>query len=318
MNLPHGRHTIPPTTTDNYLTTTTNEERRCATANWSTIASRAHPNRQHVNFSKGTGPSSSKRYRRRTTKRNTTTSSTTSNLQQTIAFQHRTNKTLRRIHNKHQNVLTSSTDTAHTDIDLEEQINTIISEINTISNTFDETYQRIIATLDEDNDNDEEHNKRNTTTTFLNQLFNDADATLSIAISKLLEESDSITHRTEQTILDLRKLHSSDIILPTTHPSYHYDDDDKSIDTDECADLTELYELYKDHTNKCKKHDNASSSTDNTNNLNQLLQLYLPKPWRNEPTPPPPHQQPTHYYNTILPPHPHQTCQDQEMEQTPL
>ena len=92
-----------------------------------------------------------------------------------------------------------STDTAHTnniDVDVEEQINTIISEINTISNTFNETYQRIIATLDEDNDNDEEHNNHDTTTTFLDQLFNDADATLSIAISKLLEESDSITHHT--------------------------------------------------------------------------------------------------------------------------
>jgi hypothetical protein len=146
-----GHRTNPPTTTAEYNTTTPDKQRHITT-NWSTIASKPHPNKQHINYSEGRGPSSSKRYRRRTpAKRRTQTTPTTPSyyLQQTNAFRPRTNNTLRKIHNKHRNILlippttSEHTKNADADADLDLQIENLINEFNELSDNFDSTYQRL-------------------------------------------------------------------------------------------------------------------------------------------------------------------------------
>jgi len=278
-----GHRTNPPTTTAEYNTTTSDKQRHITT-NWSTIASKPHPNKQHINYSEGRGPSSSKRYRRRTTaKRRTQTPTTPSYyLQQMNAFRPRTNNTLRKIHNKHRNILlippttSEHTNNADADADLDLQIENLINEFNELSDNFDSTYQRLAH--DNEYDYDDEIPQSPLAQFNLELLleteaiFLEADTILSNATTSFHQYANTIGHITDPTSSLNPTPPATYRLEPTIIPP-HYQIDDDASDTDEEPDLSDLSNLYQ-QTNPPPTP--TAPNPPYTPTLIELLAHYLP------------------------------------------
>ena len=245
----------PPTQTPSKAYKHTNSSN---TRSWADIAKQTHPNPQHIAFAAGRGLSSKRRYRRRTTRRQTLTPNTASPCSSSLSHSHigttknqndktskRINITLRRIHNKHRNILLPNTKPTnehcqdhHTNI--EHHIEQVLIDIHTISETFDNIAKRIELSLEEEYRNTE-----------IDELISDfdhghilhAEAALHHTLIEFTDYTNSLLDQHNATIENISNMiNASD--KPNGSLPYYYNDE-YSLDEDSDANTDELEELYR-------------------------------------------------------------------------
>jgi len=114
---------------------------------WLSFATKPHPNKQHIPFTTGRGPTSARRYRRRISRRREPHAAIASNTQpidQLHTLPYRTRATTARIHTRTNNILlrtTTDNDTHNNHITIEK----LIADIYALSDRFDTTHARLTS-----------------------------------------------------------------------------------------------------------------------------------------------------------------------------
>ena len=268
-----------------------------APTTWSDIASKKHPNPQHVPYSEGRGASSKRRYRKRTSRRRLLTSNTLS-LPLSLSLsslslplipitdtyrqnnkREQTLSTLQKIHRKHRSILLPTATCQYPNLNTERNnnvntitlIDTTIDEINKLSTKFDNIAERIEHNFSTDDDNDIDL----TTSKHYHELFLPIEATILHALDDFNTYLNNI-----DTSENNKQYNENEGSIK------HYPDDDEySTITNDEPNTDKLTLLYNNTTNEniIIQMETYHTTTSHPTIPKRITNLTILPPWNIQP-----------------------------------